>query len=323
MPITTSGFAWGPEGDIEDKAEALIVEYAKEMGDLFSDTDLPAWHLDWILSRPNSKRKLRIPVPIHGLQVRPWKGKTQFDQKSRRWITVTSTIGFVGVQDDADTIEDYEDINGFESAPQDVVDAIDNYDLEQCADLFNNGHTLLDYTGKPFFALASDNARMAPGKRRAKKRVNRITSGALDDTTIKGAIDLLLAMERPDGRNLGFTGTHLLAPTPLFEQAKRICEVYQIVANVGAGVTGGITSGTFGRLKAVHVPQLSATRYIVAQQHKRLKPIVVTTRPGDLEPVMDLKDSAIYKSQRKLRVGMFVKRGYGLFVPHVAVAVDL
>jgi phage major head subunit gpT-like protein len=286
-------------------ANAAIVEYSAAFATAL-EASPPTVTEQLSMRRDGASLITRWYIPLHAAGYTPFEGTLPFRELSEKFFDIKLEKWADGVKADADKVED-RDFGGFAMSPQVMANNARLFPDEKLADLINDGENIAGWDGADFLdASAHPVNAFEPG---FGTYGNFNSNLDLDDTGVTTALNAMLARKGANGKSLALLGTHLLLPTALYETGRRLVELQRL--------SDGSENPLFGRLKAVHWPQLAQYRWAVLDNSKPdLKAFAVSMRDGGMPEMIEHgKDSALYKTSMEVGFNAVLRIGFALAMP--------
>lgn len=292
------------------------------------------WWMDWAVVESSAKLTTIFYIPLHALEMQPWTGHHKYQQGSFVTSRVRRSKFQRGVSADADYIAE-KDLAGFKIAPE-MLALAGNKNLGiKFGALLTAATSTTDWTGTAFFSPTGSPKRTNPKKVFSTTNTwyNYTVSQAFTSENILSAVKRLQLRRGVDNRLLGFEGTHLIVPQALYEEARLICDVLDIVplAGPGGADTGGNRSRVFKRLQPVKSLEMRSDLWIVAESTagmgEHMQPFAVAlggpggapspdTAPPQVEIIVHSTGDEMYKRTNRVAVSLVRREGIALLTPH-------
>lgn len=322
-------------------AEAVVIDYESALTAKPIIAPPNEWWKGWVRERAGGRQVHRFFYPLHGFDLRDWRGSTELETLGHRFTSVRRRKLSVGVKAEIDKIAEM-DFDAFSQSPGSIAKAVGKLPGKKFGRYISYGHLIDDWTGTRFFRTNAGTLKpVHPGKPKYGTWFNAYESSALNSTNVDRAITRLNQVRGFDNESLEFEGTHLWLPTALWREGTLLMNKLQLVPGTdGVSSGGGNTSRVYGALIPHHVPNMRADMWIVAQQppDETMAPFgrVLGSGSGTPEPVAEPARSGsgmphievitftandeLYKVHGMLGVAEIVREGWGLLDAHCLVA---
>lgn len=329
-----------PEDSFPSPVDIAVTTFSDRLaqGSIVGPPD--EWWMDWAVTESNAKLITKFYIPLQAFKMEPWKGHHRYKQGSFVTLSLRRKKTQAGAFADADVIVE-KDLAAFKRSPE-LLALAGNKNLGKLfGALLTSALTTTAWTGAYFFAASGSPHYLNPKQPGLGTWYNYTVSQPLNEANLLAAIIRLQGRRGVDGDLLGFEGTHLIVPQALYEQAKLICEVLDIVPQPGLGAaaggsssdlnTGGNRSRVYKRLLPVRSLEMPSTMWIVAQStagmgdHMQPFGVVLGGQPDvgsewgnnqQVEIITHTTGSEMYKRTNKVGVSLVRREGVGLITPH-------
>jgi len=326
-------FDYDPTAQFPSPVDQAVNTFSDRLSNAIMTGPPDEWWMDWAVTETEAKLKTTFYIPLNASEMRPWSGHHKYRQGSYVTTVVRRKKWQDGVSADADYIAE-KDLVGFKLSPEELARAGNRNLGKQFGALLTAATSTTDWTGSNFFAPTGSPKKIHPKKSTTFGTwYNYTVSQPFISENILAAVKRLQGRRGIDNNLLGFEGTHLIVPQALFEEARLICEVLDIVplAGPGGSDTGGNRSRVYKRLQPVKSLEMRSDLWIVAQSTtgmgEHMQPFAVALggsgeapEPNKIPPQVEIQvhttGSEMYKTTNKVAVSLVRREGVALLTPH-------
>jgi len=285
----------------------------------------PAWVDDYGDTAPINAPKVTFPITqVSGGYVES-NGENRFKSMQEKSFDVKVLEFDMGYEARAlDLFQNVYAVRKWNEAPQRFTVAEQNHRAKKIAELLELGTATTCWDGKNFFATDHP-ANVSDSSAGTFSNYNAAGLDPNSIANLMAEITSMMSVKDENGEKLGVDPDTILLPTAKYMTVSALLAQAQISATSGTGQPNtGITTMSnplLGKLRAVHVPQLSDANdwYLVDSKLVRALPPWAALRyaaPDSLGLRTWDESSDFYKDTGKIKVSSHIWYGFALVFPH-------